>query len=127
MRASSVRAAAHAGVPSDELCKSCEYPADTAVRETTQPTPAGLSPASASPPPAHPSNRLVARLNASWRITDGPLQWILQRRKGNPVHAWRQLGSFTWRSPSNRYAFDTDCLDETVLTRPCVQDDRTML
>ena len=34
--------------------------------------------------PAHPSNRLVAQLNASWRVIDDPLQWILQRRKGNP-------------------------------------------
>ena len=45
---------------------------------------------SASPPPsladlssrpAHPSNRLVAQLNANWRVIDDPLQWILQRRK----------------------------------------------
>ena len=34
--------------------------------------------------PAHPSNRLVAQLNASWRVIDDQLQWILQRRKGNP-------------------------------------------
>ena len=34
--------------------------------------------------PAHPSNRVVAQLNASWRVVDDPLQWILQRRKGNP-------------------------------------------
>jgi hypothetical protein len=33
--------------------------------------------------PAHPSNRLVAQLNPSWRVVDDPLQWILQRRKGN--------------------------------------------
>ncbi len=33
--------------------------------------------------PAHPSNRVIAKLNASWRIADDPLQWILQRRKGN--------------------------------------------
>jgi hypothetical protein len=35
-------------------------------------------------PPAHPSNRLIAQLNANWRVVDDPLQWILQRRKGNP-------------------------------------------
>jgi hypothetical protein len=34
--------------------------------------------------PAHPSNRLVAQLNERWRVVDDPLQWILQRRKGNP-------------------------------------------
>ena len=38
----------------------------------------------ASRRPAHPSNQLVAQLNASWRVVDDPLQWILQRRKGNP-------------------------------------------
>ena len=34
--------------------------------------------------PTHPSNRLVAQLNETWRVIDDPLQWILQRRKGNP-------------------------------------------
>ena len=34
--------------------------------------------------PAHPSNRLLAQLNTNWRVVDDPLQWILQRRKGNP-------------------------------------------
>jgi hypothetical protein len=34
--------------------------------------------------PAHPSNRLVAQLNETWRVVDEPLQWIPQRRKGNP-------------------------------------------
>jgi len=33
---------------------------------------------------AHPSNRLVAQLNESWRVIDDRLQWILQRRKGKP-------------------------------------------
>jgi len=33
---------------------------------------------------AHPSNRLIAQLNKNWRVVDDPLQWILQRRKGNP-------------------------------------------
>jgi hypothetical protein len=35
-------------------------------------------------PAAHPSNRLTAQLNTNWRVVDDPLQWILQRRKGNP-------------------------------------------
>jgi hypothetical protein len=34
--------------------------------------------------PAHPSNWLTAQLNKNWRVVDDPLQWILQRRKGNP-------------------------------------------
>jgi hypothetical protein len=34
--------------------------------------------------PAHPSNRLTAQLNKDWRVMDDPLQWVLQRRKGNP-------------------------------------------
>jgi hypothetical protein len=44
---------------------------------------------------AHPSNRLIAQLNANWRIIDDPLLWILQRRKGKP----RQKNS-GWRSRS---------------------------
>src|SRR6516225_7673114 len=35
-------------------------------------------------PPAHPSNRLITQLNPNWRVVNDPLQWILQRRKGNP-------------------------------------------
>jgi hypothetical protein len=34
--------------------------------------------------PAHPSNRLVAQLGTNWRVVNDPLQWMLQRRKGNP-------------------------------------------
>jgi len=34
--------------------------------------------------PAHPSNGLIAELNELWRVVDDPLQWILQRKKGNP-------------------------------------------
>jgi hypothetical protein len=40
--------------------------------------------ASSNPQLAHPSNRLVAQLNERWRVVDDPLQWILQRKKGNP-------------------------------------------
>ena len=31
-----------------------------------------------------PSRRLVAQLNENWRVVADPLQWIVQRRKGNP-------------------------------------------
>ena len=34
--------------------------------------------------PAHTSKRLIAQLNECWRVVDDPLQWILQRKKGNP-------------------------------------------
>ena len=51
--------------------------------------------ASLSSPPAHPSNRLIAQLNETWRVVDNPLQWILQRKKGSP----RQKNS-GWQSRS---------------------------
>ena len=50
--------------------------------------------------PAHPSNRLVAQLNATWRVMDDPLQWRLQRRKGNPRKknsGWRDRSFCTTR------------------------------
>jgi hypothetical protein len=45
--------------------------------------------------PAHPSNRLVAQLNEGWRVIDDPLQWKLQRKKGNP-----RPKNFGWRDRS---------------------------
>ena len=54
------------------------------VRQPNLVTPAGVAPSVLLAPPAHPSNRLIAQLNANWRVVDDPLQWILQRRKGNP-------------------------------------------
>src|SRR6516162_5593334 len=54
------------------------------VRERSA-TPAGcLGSQRDIPRPAHPSNRLVAQLNASWRVVDDPLQWVLQHKNGNP-------------------------------------------
>src|SRR6476646_9362545 len=37
-----------------------------------------------SSPSALPSNRLLAQLNANWRVVDDSLQWILQRKRGKP-------------------------------------------
>jgi hypothetical protein len=58
--------------------------ANASVREQSPP----LSGADARQPgakrPAHPSIRLVSQLDEAWRVVDDPLQWILQRRKGNP-------------------------------------------
>ena len=67
----------------------------TGVREQSgnPATPSGLQ--DHGKHPAHPSNRLIVQLNASWRVIDDPLQWILQRRKGNP----RKKNS-GWRSRS---------------------------
>jgi hypothetical protein len=53
------------------------------VRATSLPSTVDQS-KSLKPGPAHPSNRLVAQLNETWRVVDDPRQWILQRRKGNP-------------------------------------------
>jgi hypothetical protein len=36
------------------------------------------------PPLAHQATSVLALLNARWRVIDEPLQWILQRKKGNP-------------------------------------------
>jgi len=50
--------------------------------------------------PAHPSNRLVAQLNETWRVVDDPLQWRLQRKKGNPRSknaGWRDRSFCTTR------------------------------
>ena len=49
---------------------------------------------------AHPSNRLVAQLNESWRVVDDQLQWRLQRKKGNSRKknsGWRDRSFCTTR------------------------------
>jgi len=51
------------------------------VRQPNLVTPAGVAPSVLFAPPAHPSNRLIAQLNANLRVVDDPLQWILQRRQ----------------------------------------------
>jgi hypothetical protein len=53
-----------------------------------------------SPSPAHHANRLIAQLNTHWRVVDDPLQWILQRKKGNPRKrnsGWRDRSFCTTR------------------------------
>jgi hypothetical protein len=45
--------------------------------------------------PAHPLKRVIAQLSPNWRVTDDPLQWILERRKGNP-----RKKNFGWRKRS---------------------------
>ena len=57
---------------------------DEGVRQRSAALPPGLVPSTLPSQPAHPSNRLLTRLNTNWRVVDDPLQWVLQRRKGNP-------------------------------------------
>ena len=50
--------------------------------------------------PAHPSRRLVAQLDETWRVIADPLQWRLQRKKGNPRSknsGWRDRSFCTTR------------------------------
>jgi hypothetical protein len=54
------------------------------VRESSAGLPPATIPSRLPSSLAHPSNRLTLQLNENWRIVDDPLQWILQRRKGNP-------------------------------------------
>jgi hypothetical protein len=64
-----------------------------------------IAPLTAAPdnlpsPPAHPLNRLIAQINQNWRVVDDPLQWILQRRKGNlrkKNSGWRDRSFCTTR------------------------------
>jgi hypothetical protein len=65
------------------------------VREPADAAPAAQILVDLQSRPAHPSHRLVAQLNESWRVVDDPLQWILQRKKGSP----RRKNS-GWRSRS---------------------------
>ena len=84
MRASSVRATADAVTSGDEPDQDLDASLDQWLRETPIVRDEGSAPNQAVERPAHPSHRLVAQLNASWRVIDDPLQWILQRTKGNP-------------------------------------------
>ena len=62
---------------SDRLLKKGVCEPSTSISDAALPT-------EVPSPLARPSNRLIAQLNKNWRIVDDPLQWILQRRKGNP-------------------------------------------
>jgi len=44
---------------------------------------------------AHPSNPVVAQLNANWRVVDDRQQWRLQRKKGNS-----RKRNFGWKDRS---------------------------
>ena len=92
MRASSVRAADAIAPHGDEPNQDPYTSRNQGVRKPSVIRDAGAVPTDAVNRPAHPSNRLVAQLNATWRVIDDPLQWILQRKKGNPRNknsGWR--------------------------------------
>jgi hypothetical protein len=101
MRASSVRAIAHAIVTDgDELDFCLDTSLEQGVREPSAPTPGHDECRYPTKPSAHPSNRLVTQLNENWKVVDDPLQWILQRRKGNPRKknsGWRDRSFCTTR------------------------------
>jgi hypothetical protein len=65
-------------------CMPGEPSSQQRVRQPSLIDPASAASNDLPSPPAHPSNRLIAQLNKNWRVADDPLQWILQRRKGNP-------------------------------------------
>src|SRR5262245_62084112 len=60
------------------------HPQKRGVRESVEVRTPAATPSPVPSPLAHPLNRLLAQLNEQWRVVDDPLQWILQRRKGNP-------------------------------------------
>jgi hypothetical protein len=120
MRASSVRATAHAIVTSgDEFDQDLDTSLDQWVREPSNVRDAGSVPHQAVEGPAHPSNRLIAQLNATWRVVDDPLQWILQRRKGNS-----RAKNTGWRARS--YCRTKDALLRCIREHCCLPDDGTL-
>jgi hypothetical protein len=92
MRASSVRATFHVRLKNFAQSSLPDGASTTRVRERPAAPAAHRDYKNHAEGLAHPSNRLVAQFNANWRVVDGPLQWILQRRKGNP-----RAGNPGWR------------------------------
>jgi hypothetical protein len=79
-RSSVARVDARAHSDSIKLDLSPEEP----VRQPAEPLETDAAYQGRAKSPAHPSIRLIAQLNQHWRVIDDPLQWILQRKKGNP-------------------------------------------
>jgi hypothetical protein len=94
MRASSVRATAHV------RSETSETGFKRGVRERSAAQPPHRDYQDRANRLAHPSVGLVAQLNATWRVVDDPLQWRLQRKKGNPRTknaGWRDQSFCTTR------------------------------
>jgi hypothetical protein len=91
------------------------------VRQPKLVAPAGTAPHNPPPPLAHPSNRVIFQLNAKWRVVDDPLQWILQRRKGNPRKknsGWQDRSFCTTREGLLRCVRENCCeVDDKGLTK----------
>jgi hypothetical protein len=120
MRASSVRATTDAIVTSgNEPDQDLDTSLDQWVREPPIVRAAGSVPNQAVERPAHLSNRLIAQLNATWRVVDDPLQWILQRRKGNS-----RAKNTGWRARS--YCRTKDALLRCIREHCCLPDDGTL-
>jgi hypothetical protein len=119
MRASSVRATADAVTSGDEPDQYLDASLDQWVREPSNVRDAGSARHQAVDGPAHPSNRLIAQLNATWRVVDDPLQWILQRRKGNS-----RAKNTGWRARS--YCRTKDALLRFIREHCCLPDDGTL-
>ena len=80
------RSATAERIGSDDHRYSCklEVPPRKGVRERSAAPEAHLDYQDRAERPAHASNRLVAQFSERWRVVDDPLQWVLQRKKGNP-------------------------------------------
>ncbi len=80
------RSATAERIGSDDHRSSCELevPPKKGVRERSAAPETHRDCQDRAERPAHPSNRLVAQLNGTWRVVDDPLQWRLQRKKGRP-------------------------------------------
>jgi hypothetical protein len=67
-----------------EVHEDLGLPPKKGVRETSELQTSAAAPSPVASPLAHPSDRLTLQLNTNWRVLDDSLQWVLQRRKGNP-------------------------------------------
>ena len=102
----------------DDECKAI---LEKGVRQSSGPTPLPPRSSQVPFPLALPSNRLLAQLNANWRVVDDSLQWILQRKRGKPRKknsGWQDRSFCTTREGLERCIRDY-CgeVDASVLAR----------
>ena len=112
--------------------ESVDQFSNIAVRETCSSHSGHQGPTDPPSPPAHPLDRLVAQLNANWQVVNDPLQWILQRRKGNSrtkSSGWRNRSFFRTRPALLRCIrdycghVDADALAKVSTLPPLHHDD----